>query len=184
MYKEYATERLILKTLSIVDAKITVDYYNKNEKFLEKWDPAHEELFFSQNYQENMLARHQIEMINGKSLKLWIFKKENPYTTIGNVHFNNIIRGSFLSCYIHFQLDERELGYGYAREAVDRAIKVIFDEYKLHRIEANVLPNNTAALSLLSSIGFHKEGLSLKRMYMKGKWEDHIRMVILNRALE
>ncbi len=184
MYKEYQTKRLILKTLSIVDAKITVDYYEKNRQFLDQWFPAREEVFYSQDYQENMLANQQIELINGKGINLWIFEKDHHYNTIGAIHFSDIIRGRFLSCFLSFHLDEDKFNQGYAREALTQGVKVIFREYQLHRIEANIRPDNKRAINLLESVGFYSEGIAKKHIYIDGIWQDHVRMVLLNRSME
>ncbi len=184
MYKEYQSNRLILKTLSIIDVKTVLDYYDKNRYFLEHWGHVHSDVFYSQDYQENILANTQIDMLNGKALQLWAFKNDKPYDTIGYVHFSNIIRGSYLSCCLHLQFAEKELGNGYASEAVSKGIKIIFDEYDLHRIEANVMISNKPAIHLTENLGFCSEGISKKLFKINGIWQDHVRMVLLNPKLE
>lgn len=58
---------------------------------------------------------------------------------VGALNFNEIVRGSFQSAY---------LGHG-------------FESMKLHRVEANVQPDNAASRALVRRAGFVKEGFSL-----------------------
>ena len=44
-------------------------------------------------------------------------------------------------------------------EALSAILKFGFDELELNRIEAVVLPENTASIQMLEKLGFRKEGL-------------------------
>jgi len=56
-----------------------------------------------------------------------------------------------------------------------------FEELKLHRIEANIQPNNKASISLVSHAGFEKEGFSKNYLNIGGLgWKDHERWAIVN----
>ncbi|WP_330651588.1 GNAT family N-acetyltransferase [Tepidibacter aestuarii] len=68
-------------------------------------------------------------------------------------------------------------------EAIKKGIDIIFNQYKLHRIEANIMPKNKASLRVVEKLGFYNEGLALKYLKINGKWEDHIHMVLLNDKL-
>jgi hypothetical protein len=48
----------------------------------------------------------------------------------------------------------------------------------LHRVEANVQPNNTASLRLVLASGFRCEGYSPRLVYIAGRWRDHVRFAI------
>ena len=50
----------------------------------------------------------------------------------------------------------------------------MFDDLKLHRIEAFVMPENNPSIKLLESLYFQKEGLLQKNAKIQGHWEDHI----------
>lgn len=65
-------------------------------------------------------------------------------------------------------------------QAVSAITKIAFEELKLHRIEANVMPFNKASLRVLEKCGFENEGLSKKYLKINNVWEDHIHMVKLN----
>ena len=92
----------------------------------------------------------------------------------------NIIRVAFLSCHLGYKLDKDEINQGYMTEALERAKDIIFDEFGLHRIEANIIPRNTRSMRVVQKLGFHEEGLAYRYLRINGKWEDHVHMALLN----
>lgn len=68
-------------------------------------------------------------------------------------------------------------------EALQSALQFIFNEIKLHRIEANIIPRNTPSIRLIENLGFMNEGLSKQYLKINGVWEDHYRFAKLNPAI-
>ena len=64
--------------------------------------------------------------------------------------------------------------------SMEKIIEIIFNEYKLHRIETNIMLKNKASIRLLEKLNFSQEGVCKKYLRVDGKWEDHLRMVLLN----
>jgi ribosomal-protein-alanine N-acetyltransferase len=73
---------------------------------------------------------------------------------------------------------------GIGKEAVSKVVEYAFEVLLLHRIEANIMPRNQASLALAASLGFCNEGLSKNYLYINGKWEDHVNMVLINDSLD
>lgn len=178
--KEYTTDRLILKIIDKSYGKFVLDYYIRNKEFLKGWEPERKDMFYSLSLQRNQLSKELEDIRKGNLLRLWIFKKDDDSKIIGNIAFSNIIRGAFQSCHLGYKLDKDEINKGYATEAISRGIEIIFGEYKLHRIEANIMPKNIKSLRVVEKLGFHKEGLAREYSKINGKWEDHIHMTLLN----
>ena len=65
-------------------------------------------------------------------------------------------------------------------EAIKRTVQIMFDDFELHRIEANVVPRNSRSLKVMEKLGFEKEGLSKRYLEINGKWEDHIHFAVYN----
>lgn len=183
MLKAYETERLMLKVLDKSYARLVLDYYLRNKSFLKEWEPIKSEEFYTTQYQEEQLDKELLNIKNKDLFRLWIFKKQDTSRIIGSVGFNNIVKGAFLSCHLGYKLDKGEINKGYTTEAVKRGIDIIFNEFKLHRIEANIMPKNKRSLKVVEKVGFYNEGLACKYLKINGKWEDHIHMVLLNDKL-
>ena len=177
MQKTYYTERLVLRTLDGGDAEAVRAYFERNRAFLEPWEPDRDEVFYTCEYQKDLLEAEQAEMDAGRMLRLWIFKKGEPHQVIGSVSFGSIVRGCFLSCFLGYRLDEAEICKGYMTEAIRKGVEVMFGEYGLHRIEANIIPRNAASLRVAEKAGFSPEGLARQYLKIHGVWEDHIHMV-------
>lgn len=180
MGKVYDTERLILKILDKTDADIVLDYFLRNKAFLEEWEPVKGDIFYTKEYHEEQLYKDYTSMLNGFGFRLWIFKKDDTSKTIGSIAFNNIVRGAFQSCHLGYKLDNNEINKGYMTEVLRKGIDIAFNELKLHRIEANIMPKNIRSLRVVEKLGFYNEGLAYKYLRINGIWEDHIHMVLLN----
>lgn len=183
MHKVFGTERLVLKVLDKSYAALVLDYYLRNKFFLEEWESIKSEEFYTKQYQEEQLDKELYNIENKSSLRLWIFKKQDDSRIIGSVGFNNIVRGAFLSCHLGYKSDKDEINKGYITEAIQKGIGIMFNEFGLHRIEANIMPKNKRSLRVVEKLGFYNEGLAFKYLKINGKWEDHIHMVLLNENL-
>ena len=179
MHRIIETKRLILKTLDRQDAPLVLDYLLRNKEFLEEWEPLRREGFYTEEFQRKELSREQGEMEAGRMLKLWISMKGEE-RIIGSLTFGSIVRGAFQSCFLGYRLDKDELNRGYMTEAFRVGIDLMFGEYGLHRIEANIMPANKRSLRVAQKLGFHDEGYAKKYLNINGVWEDHIHMVLIN----
>lgn len=180
MKKVYETDRLILRVLDKSYADLVLDYYLRNKNFLEEWEDVKSKEFYTKQYHEAQLEKDGSDCENSRALRLWVFKKEDGSRVIGSVAFNNIVKGAFFSCHLGYKLDKDEINKGYISEAIQKGIEVMFSEYGLHRIEANIMPKNIRSFRVVEKLGFYNEGLAYKYLRINGKWEDHIHMVLLN----
>jgi ribosomal-protein-alanine N-acetyltransferase len=179
----YDTERLILRSLDVIDTQQLNEYILRNKYFLSPWEPATDEQYFSEQGARELVEKQNDEIVNRKGIYLYIFLKDGQ-KLIGSIAVSNIIYGAFQSCFVGYKLDEQEINKGYMTEALRKVIEICFHEYKLHRIEANVIPKNDRSISVLKKLGFVEEGRSLKYLKINGAWEDHIHYVLLNGEAE
>jgi ribosomal-protein-alanine N-acetyltransferase len=178
----YETNRLILRELDETFALTVLNYYQRNKDFLKEWEAERPEDFFTLEYQSERLKK-DIELTkSGSILKLWLFHKDDKdfSKTIGCISFSNIVRSILQSCILGYKLDKDEINKGYITEALQKGIEIIFNEYQLHRIEAPIMPRNEASIRVVKKLGFENEGIAKKLLKVNGKWEDHMRWVLLN----
>lgn len=73
----------------------------------------------------------------------------------------------------------RRRSSGLMTEALRAAVDFAFGELGLHRLEANIQPDNTASISLVRRLGFKQEGFSPSYLRINGEWRDHERWALL-----
>ena len=98
---------------------------------------------------------------------------------IGVANLSEIVRGVFQSAFLGFYGHAEYSGRGLMREGVRVVLHYAFSKAKLHRIEANVQPDNSRSLALVRALGFQQEGFSPKYLKIGGQWRDHERWAIL-----
>ncbi len=174
------TERLTLRELTPEDAEMFCDFLLRNKEFFRASGPAYDKEYESPEYHRKMLERSQIESMDGRHYKFGVFLKNNINRVIGSLALSNIALGNFRSCFLGYRIDEKENTKGYATEAIGRIVDFAFNELKLHRIEANIMPANTASIKVVEKLGFVYEGDSRKYLKINGVWEDHRHYVLLN----
>lgn len=94
---------------------------------------------------------------------------------LGVININNIVRGSFLSASLGYYIGLGYDGQGYMGEALRLATTYAVQELGLHRLEANIQPDNARSIALVKANGFQYEGLSPGFLFIDGKWRDHER---------
>ncbi|MFI7246490.1 GNAT family N-acetyltransferase [Streptomyces qinglanensis] len=96
----------------------------------------------------------------------------------GGVNINNIVRGTLQSGTLGYTAYASTTGHGYMTEGLRLVLRHAFANLKLHRLEANIQPNNVASLNLARRIGLRREGYSEAFQFINGAWRDHERWAI------
>lgn len=99
---------------------------------------------------------------------------------VGLVNLNEIVMGAFRSCFVGYYGYERWAHQGWMTAALRAAVHFAFRDLGLHRVEANIQPDNTASARLAARAGFQKEGSSPRYLFLNGIWCDHDHWVVLN----
>ena len=97
---------------------------------------------------------------------------------VGSVNLSQIVRGTFQSAYMGYQVFQPFARQRYMTDAMTLVLRVTFARLRLHRVEANVQPTNVASIALVKHAGFVKEGYSPRDLKIGGRWRDHERWAI------
>ncbi len=97
---------------------------------------------------------------------------------VGVINFTEIVRGGLQSAYTGFAGMATLARLGLMTRALKAAVDFAFAELDLHRLEANIQPDNARSIALVGRVGFRKEGYSPHYLKIDGVWRDHERWAI------
>ena len=173
MNTSYETDRLALRICTKYDARMVLDFYNKNLEDFAKYEVIDLDACRTLKYHEKMLNAEFSVFSQGRMARFYIFEKNNPFQIIGTFAFHDIQFAHYLYARVGYKVDKDYRRRGYAKEAIGKGIEIMFDEVGLHRIEAFVMPENRPSICLLESLGFNREGLITDKVMLNGKWRHH-----------
>lgn len=93
---------------------------------------------------------------------------------VGQVTVGNIVRGSLNSAYVGYWVDERVAGRGVMPTALALVVDHALGPVRLHRVEANIRPENHASRRVVEKLGFREEGLHRRYLHINGAYRDHL----------
>ena len=97
----------------------------------------------------------------------------------GQVTIDNIVRGALRSGYLGYWIDRRVAGRGMASLAVALVCDHAFGVADLHRVQADIRPENLPSQRLVERLGFTAEGLLRRYLDIDGDWRDHLTFSLL-----
>jgi ribosomal-protein-alanine N-acetyltransferase len=98
---------------------------------------------------------------------------------VGVININEIVAGAFQSAYLGYYGMASFARTGLMTEALRAATTYAFGDLGLHRLEANIQPDNLASIALVRRLGFKQEGFSPRYLRINGEWRDHERWALL-----
>ncbi|MGQ5523235.1 GNAT family N-acetyltransferase [Chitinimonas sp. PSY-7] len=76
------------------------------------------------------------------------------------------------NCTLGYELARPAWGLGYMREALQAVLDYGFAEMELHRVQAEIHPNNHASIKQVLKLGFKSEGCHREQGYWAGQFHD------------
>jgi [ribosomal protein S5]-alanine N-acetyltransferase len=97
---------------------------------------------------------------------------------VGFLNISEIVRGAFRSAFVGYGGVAGYAGQGYMTEGMRLLLREAFTKLGLHRLEANIQPENLPSIALAKRCGFELEGFSPRYLKIGGRWRDHERWAI------
>ena len=113
---------------------------------------------------------------SGAHVGYWICTEDGDLA--GVININEIVRGVFCSGYLGYYALVPHNGHGYMKKGLRAVMTDAFRRHGLHRLEANIQPDNEASRQLVQRCGFRLEGFSPRYLKLSGRWRDHERWAI------
>ena len=119
-----------------------------------------------------------IQRINGPGHAGFFVVLKASRELAGVINVSEIVHGNFRSAYLGYYAFAPHNGQGYMTEGLHAVISRAFNALRLHRLEANIQPNNADSKRLVKRLGFRKEGFSPRYLKIGGRWCDHERWAL------
>ena len=177
---QLTTERLLLRIEDRSKAREVLDFYIKNQDLFDRFEPTRPNGFYTLEFQTSYMDFEYNSIMQGKTLRYYLYRKEATDTLIGTVIFSRIEHGPFSRASIGYKIDKDHQHQGYAYEACQAALSVIFSNYRIHRVEARVAPANTPSIKLLERLQFRFEGIEYQGVEVNGTFSDHYRYGLIS----
>ncbi|MCU1673840.1 MAG: GCN5-related N-acetyltransferase [Frankiales bacterium] len=167
-----------LRPFRVRDATAWSDVRIRNEAWLAPWEGRPESQPYATWAERHstavfaaMLRSMRKEARAGRSLP---FAITYDGRLAGQLTCNGVVRGAFDNAYVGYWVDGALAGRGILPTALAMVVDHCFGAVGLHRVEANVRPENAASRRVVEKLGFREEGLHQRYLYIDGGWRDHI----------
>ncbi|WP_245647125.1 GNAT family N-acetyltransferase [Microtetraspora niveoalba] len=113
-----------------------------------------------------------------ESAQCLLVRVQDTGAMAGVININSIIRGRFQNGSLGYAAFAPTAGRGYMSEGLGLVLRHAFERLRLHRLEAQIQPENHASKRLVQRHGFRYEGCSPDLLFIDGAWRDHERWAI------
>ena len=173
-----AHELVGVRPLRTRDGAAWVEARQRNQGWLTPWEGTPETQVWA-SWQDRHSAAVYAAMLRSfrretRAGRLLAFGITVDGRLAGQVTVSGIVRGAFDSGTVGYWVDSAVAGRGIAPVALALVVDHCFGSARLHRVEANVRPENTASRRVLDKLGFREEGLHRGYLHIDGAWRDHL----------
>lgn len=121
-----------------------------------------------------------VEEMNTEDDQAFLVCRQDTQHMVGVVELRDIFYGDFQNAYLLYYAFAPHMQQGFMKQGVMHTIAYAFNTLQLHRLEANIQPDNLASIALIRACGFTQEGYSPKFLKKGGQWRDHQRWALLD----
>ena len=155
-------------------AALLAAFFRRNEAHLRPWDPPRPSSITQPGFWEAEATRAVEEFHQGGVARWVVFARNDMDRIIARANYTQIVRGPFQSSMLGYAIEHEFEGRGLMREALQATLIHAFEVLRLHRVQANYLPDNHRSARLLQRLGFRVEGLARDYLFVNGAWRDHV----------
>ncbi|WP_316771442.1 GNAT family N-acetyltransferase [Streptomyces sasae] len=162
---------VILRPITIGDAKALSAAYVANRRHLEPWEPVRPESFFTVEGQTERIDGLLRQAADGNLVPL-VMESAQDGRIVGAITLSGISLGPFCSSYVGYWVAGDQQGRGLATAALEQVCEIAREIVGIHRIEASTLIDNTTSQRVLKKCGFETIGDAPQYLHINGEWRD------------
>lgn len=147
--------------------------------FLTPWEPTWPLDDLTRSAFRRRIRRYMQDIREDAAYPFFIFRTEDD-AFLGGVTLSNVRRGVTQSASLGYWVGEAYARKGFMTSAVAALVPFVFEQLRLHRLEAACLPSNAASIRLLEKVGFAREGFARRYLRINGVWQDHFLYAMLS----
>lgn len=146
-----------------------------SREFLEPWEPIPPR---GTDGFDAIAFRRLLGATNSERSQRFLVCRSGDGHIVGQVSLGEIIRGPLEQAFLGYWVGEPYARKGFMTSALRLVLTLAFGPLRLHRIEANIQPQNAPSIALAKRAGLRLEGFSPRYLQVRGVWTDHERWAI------
>lgn len=171
-------ESLVLRMPQMNDYAAWAELRAQSRDFLTPWEPEWTSTELTRASFRRRLRHYSKEFKDDAGYAFFLFNA-NDDRLVGGITLSNVRRGVTQACALGYWIGVPHARSGFMTAAVRAVVPFVFDNLRLHRLEAACLPSNNASIGLLEKTGFANEGLARRYLRINGRWQDHLLYALL-----
>jgi len=172
-------EGVFLRTPQMGDFPAWAQLREASRAFLTPWEPTWPLDDLTRSAFRRRIRRYLQDIREDTAYPFFVFRTEDG-ALLGGITLSNVRRGVTQSTSLGYWIGETFARQGFMGAAVGAVVPFVFDQLRLHRLEAACLPSNTASIRLLEKVGFTREGFARRYLRINGVWQDHFLYAMLS----
>lgn len=162
----YKSNRVIIRRLARNDCEEFVSLVRSSEKFLHPWVVLPDTAAKFGDY---------LKRFDGVAAEALLICTCEYGNIVGAASISNILREPYQRGVLGYNSFASTARQGYMFEGLRLIIRFAFADLGLHRLEADIQPENNPSLKLAHRLGLRREGFSPEYIHIQGVWKDHER---------
>lgn len=145
-----------------------------NEAWLAPWEPSSPYSWAQRHTRSAYAAMFNVlrgQARRGMTLPFAILYDD---ALVGQLTVSNVVRGVLRSAHVGYWVDRDHAGRGVTTTALALVVDHCFGPVGLHRIQADIRPENVASRRVVDKLGFRQEAFYLRYLDIDGAYRDHV----------
>jgi ribosomal-protein-alanine N-acetyltransferase len=166
--------RVGLRPLRLRDAGRWSQLRLRNEAWLAPWEPSSPYPWAQRHTRSayrSMVTVLRGQARAGMALPFGILYDD---VLVGQLTVSNIVRGVLRSGHAGYWIGEEHAGRGVTTTALALVVDHCFGPVGLHRVQADIRPENLASRRVVDKLGFRQEAYYLRYLDIDGAYRDHL----------